>query len=41
LYETEHGASQRAKILEAEQGIKLRVYPCPHDSGYHLTKDIW
>jgi len=41
LYETEHGAAQRAKILEVEQGIKLRVYPCPHDSGYHLTKDIW
>jgi len=40
LYATEEIARQRAKILEEEQGIKLRIYPCDHNHGYHLTKNI-
>ena len=41
LYETEEIAEQRAKIIEEEQGIELRIYPCPYGLGYHLTKDIY
>ncbi|MDR3303269.1 MAG: hypothetical protein LBS86_02540 [Treponema sp.] len=39
LYETEEAAEQRAAILEDEQGIVLKVYPCPHQHGWHLTKN--
>jgi len=38
LYETEEAAVQRAKIIEKEQGIKLKVYHCHYANGYHLTK---
>lgn len=36
-YETEGAAERRAAILEGEQGVWLRVYPCPHGDGWHLT----
>ncbi len=40
LYASENGASTRAKILQKEQGVSLRVYPCPGGGGWHLTKAI-
>ena len=40
LYETEEAAKTRAEIIEAEQGIKLKVYKCPEQDGWHLTKNI-
>ena len=33
LYETEEAAKTRAKIIEEEQGIKLKVYKCPEQDG--------
>ena len=40
LYETEEAAKTRAEIIEEEQGIKLKVYKCPSQDGWHLTKNI-
>ena len=40
LYRTEKDAMRRADILLLEQDVQLRVYPCPHSSGYHLTKNL-
>ena len=39
LYETEEAAKLRAEIIEEEQGIKLKVYKCPEQEGWHLTKN--
>jgi len=36
-YETEAGAERRARIIEREQFISLRVYECPSWDGWHLT----
>ena len=38
LYETENSAQKRAKIIQKEQGVKLNVYRCPYNDGWHLTK---
>jgi hypothetical protein len=38
LYCSEAAAKQRANILGKEKGIHLRVYECPHQQGWHLTK---
>jgi len=40
LYETEETAKIRAEIIKEEQGIKLKVYKCPKQEGWHLTKNI-
>ena len=37
LYETEQDAIRRSQILFEEQGVKLKVYKCPHVDGWHLT----
>ena len=37
-YQTEEDARRRAAILRREQGAVLRVYPCEHGSGWHLTR---
>ena len=36
-YDSEGAAEQRARILEREQGTRLRVYECPRGEGWHLT----
>lgn len=38
-YRTEGRAKKVKKWSEAEHGVKLRVYYCPHCFGYHLTKE--
>jgi DNA-directed RNA polymerase subunit RPC12/RpoP len=38
LYRTREAAEKRAKIIKKEKGIKLRVYECMHQAGWHLTK---
>jgi hypothetical protein len=38
IYATEYEAQKIAKFLYKEQGIYLKVYPCPYSSGWHLTK---
>lgn len=40
LYETQEAAERRAEIIADEQGIKLKVYKCPHQCGWHLTKNL-
>jgi len=40
LYETEEAALKRAEIIEEERGITLKVYPCPVQDGWHLTKNL-
>lgn len=37
LYYTEASAQRRADILHKERGIHLRIYECPHMTGWHLT----
>lgn len=41
LYSSEEIAQRRADIIYQENGVRLRVYPCPHHVGYHLTKKNW
>ncbi len=38
LYETYDGAKRRANIIYQERGIRLSVYECRYDNGFHLTK---
>ncbi|MDR2728288.1 MAG: hypothetical protein LBB56_04085 [Chitinispirillales bacterium] len=38
LYESKEGAQKRAGIIENEQGIRLKIYRCPHQNGWHLSK---
>ena len=38
LYETKEGAELRAEILYEEKGMRLTVYECPNNRGWHLTK---
>lgn len=38
LYETQKDAQKRASISHKEKGIRLTVYKCPYNSGWHLTK---
>jgi hypothetical protein len=40
LYETEGAAESRAKILLKEEGVRLKVYKCPTQNGWHLTKKL-
>jgi len=37
-YKSEADAQRRADILRREQGAALRVYPCEHGNGWHLTR---
>lgn len=36
-YASERAARRRAAILGREQDARLRVYPCEHGQGWHLT----
>jgi predicted RNA-binding Zn-ribbon protein involved in translation (DUF1610 family) len=38
LYESKAAAQKRAGIIEDEQEIRLKVYRCPHQNGWHLSK---
>ena len=38
LYTLQKDAKARAKILNKEQQVKLYIYKCPYNSGWHLTK---
>lgn len=38
LYLTQKEAQNKIKLLYKEQRIKLKLYPCPYDCGWHLTK---
>lgn len=38
LYETKANAEVRADIIRRENHIHLRVYECPYQAGWHLTK---
>jgi len=38
LYKTKKDAEKRAAILRKELGARLRVYRCPCNDGWHLTK---
>jgi len=38
LYDSKGSAEKRAKILFSESGVKLSVYKCPEEKGYHLSK---
>ncbi|MDR0453314.1 MAG: hypothetical protein LBH05_00715 [Deferribacteraceae bacterium] len=38
LYLTESSAKTRSEILEKEKGTMLKIYKCPYQKGFHLTK---
>jgi hypothetical protein len=38
LYRMEGDAERRAEIIYKEQGIRLKIYKCPYNNGWHLTK---
>ena len=40
LYRSEDGALRRARFVEEDEGVRLRVYRCPYGGGWHLTKDL-
>ena len=40
-YQSKDDAERRADILRKEQGVSLKVYPCKHGSGWHLTNTGW
>lgn len=39
-YRSRTEAEKRAFIIEREEGRILKVYPCPHSDGWHLTKRL-
>ena len=39
LYDTEVTADNRASILLNEKGIDLKVYKCPYNHGWHLSRE--
>ena len=38
LYYTERDAFRRAEINMQEKGVALKIYKCPNQEGWHLTK---
>ena len=40
LYETQEAAERRAEIIAEEKGIRLKIYKCPYQDGWHLTKNL-
>ncbi len=38
LYSSKVSAERRAKILFSENGVKLSVYKCREERGFHLSK---
>ncbi|MCY0965164.1 hypothetical protein [Parathalassolituus penaei] len=42
LYLTYESAQKRAHLRYQEDGVRLNVYECCHNRGWHLTKnDLW
>lgn len=39
-YRTEGQARRRADILQREQDVALKVYPCQYGNGWHLTRSF-
>jgi hypothetical protein len=39
LYLTQRDARRRAEISRVERGVILEIYKCPHQSGWHLTRN--
>ncbi len=39
VYEDSQSARDMANFIEKDRGIYLSVYKCPHDNGWHLTKN--
>jgi hypothetical protein len=37
LYASENAAKKRAEIIFRERGIRLKVYRCPSQTGWHLS----
>lgn len=38
LYQSAEAAQQRAEIIFAERGVRLKVYKCGYTEGWHLTR---
>ncbi len=38
LYNSEASAQKEAHTLAAQKRVKLKVYPCPDNYGWHLSK---
>ena len=38
LYPSQKDAQQEIKYLLETKSLKLYIYPCPHEKGWHLTK---
>jgi hypothetical protein len=38
VYVTQEVAEDMARHIESEHRIRLKVYPCPHSDGWHLTR---
>jgi hypothetical protein len=38
IYKTQKIAEDAACHIENERRIRLKVYPCPHNNGWHLTR---
>lgn len=40
LYKTREAAINQAELTGAKDNIILKIYPCPRQSGWHLTKGL-
>ncbi len=38
LYFDQESAEKRAAILRQKRGVRLSIYQCPYNDGWHLTK---
>jgi hypothetical protein len=39
IYDSPEDAIAAAEYIKKERGTPLKVYPCPYETGWHLTKD--
>jgi hypothetical protein len=39
IYDSPEDAMSTANHIKKERGVDLKVYKCPHETGWHLTKD--
>lgn len=38
-FASKNDAQTRATIIFKEKKVRLKIYPCPHNNGWHLTKE--
>ncbi|MDR2795862.1 MAG: hypothetical protein LBB47_04030, partial [Spirochaetaceae bacterium] len=39
IYDSSEAAMDAAEYIKKERGVLLKIYKCPYETGWHLTKD--